>query len=163
MGLDEKGGMNDEEFFKYLLNGIVPLFMGTVADKPSKTWSSLKLTAVPVEEMLKCWRDLRTLDFICIQASQTRLASLKRLIKTMVCSSPPFDLILVRLFKIGTSWGLIQLSVSTLLVLLFLEGPALLQKEVATAMPSRKTSSKKNALRPGKSQRCAFDNEMSRK
>ena len=90
MGLNEKGGMNDEEFFKYLLNGIVPLFMGTVADKPSKTRSSLKLTAGPVEEMLKCWRDLRTLDFICIRASRTRLAYLKRPIKTTVCSKSAF-------------------------------------------------------------------------
>ena len=53
MGLDEKGGMDDEEFFKYLLNGIVPLFTDTVADEPGKR-SSLKLTVGPVEEMLKC-------------------------------------------------------------------------------------------------------------
>ena len=36
MGLNDKGGMDDDEFFKYLLNRIVPLLTDTVADEPGK-------------------------------------------------------------------------------------------------------------------------------
>ena len=75
MGLNEKGGMDDEEFLKYLLNSIVPLFTETVADEPGKR-VLVKIDSGPGRRNFEILARLRTLGFIFIQASRTQLASL---------------------------------------------------------------------------------------
>ena len=62
MGLNEKGGMDDEEFFKYLLNSIVPLFTDTVADDPGKR-VLIKIDSGPGRRNVEIVARLKNLGF----------------------------------------------------------------------------------------------------
>ena len=62
MGLNEKGGMDDEEFFKYLLNSIVPLFTDIVADEPGKR-VLVKIDSGPGRRNVEMLARLKNLGF----------------------------------------------------------------------------------------------------
>ena len=62
MGHNKKGGMDDDEFFKYILNSIVPLFTDTVSDEPGKR-VLVKIDSGPGRRNVEMLVRLKNLEF----------------------------------------------------------------------------------------------------
>lgn len=62
LGMNEKGGMDEEEFAKYIMNAIVPLYPNAAPEKGK--WVILKCDSGPGRMNLDLLADLRTSGFI---------------------------------------------------------------------------------------------------
>jgi len=68
LGMNEKGGMDEEEFAKYIMNAIVPLYPNAAPEKGK--WVILKCDSGPGRMNLDLLADLRTSGFILFPAFQ---------------------------------------------------------------------------------------------